>query len=739
MEARSTKKEARLAFRQYFLRALLLSLLPISVFFFLLIRSTTREFTDYMQVTEQKQVHLLEQTLAAEFSNASEIVRGLLVYQDVRPFYLQHFPSHASDLIRNLNNHYTNKNIVDEIYMHFFCDEYFYSTKTSFSVRSFMNQVNLPYSGGADASWAGDRFLLRMEQAETAEDTFFLRDVAPKQSASSLRQEKAILYVYPYVVDNVAVGAVIFQLNEAHLNAWIGNSAGRDTYIFDRTGALLNAGRFGQTLSESVTEKWMERLLRGALRGETRQESRGAYYVLSGSISDTGLYYIRFVENKALYAALEKIQLMYILLLLVLAALACAAFAALSKPLRKMKEALSVKAMADFSAVDSFLDSYNDLKNTNLQFQDEVHASARRDFLHRLLEHPVTDGAAVVRQGEAFGLNLTAPYHFVAIGRDEFQSEENLLAVLPQSGHFRYLIAASSGDGRTSWLVGCDCFLDRRRLQNAAQVGRLSVSGTRTGVERIHDAYLEARSYWDVANAPLPYYRQLQRSIDAFNQKHVQYACRQMEEGRTQDALDTVHAMYQKMKAENMPPDIQCQILTRIIFFTDQLLSGRVPERKAMPLDASSLVFAEDPLVLLQFFEQQTQALLELERREARPPAPALTLEAVLAFVRDNCESENFSLGLLADHFAISVSYLSLFFKENYGETLLNYYTGLRMAKARHLLDTTDMPLREVVAAVGYSNTSSFIRRFKQLYGMTPGEYKKKGMASKQANPPRPL
>ena len=45
------------------------------------------------------------------------------------------------------------------------------------------------------------------------------------------------------------------------------------------------------------------------------------------------------------------------------------------------------------------------------------------------------------------------------------------------------------------------------------------------------------------------------------------------------------------------------------------------------------------------------------------------------------------------------------------------------MERAKELMKT-DMGLREIMLEVGYFNMSSFIRRFKQLYGMTPGEYR---------------
>ena len=36
-----------------------------------------------------------------------------------------------------------------------------------------------------------------------------------------------------------------------------------------------------------------------------------------------------------------------------------------------------------------------------------------------------------------------------------------------------------------------------------------------------------------------------------------------------------------------------------------------------------------------------------------------------------------------------------------------------------------DRNLQDIALQVGYVNVSSFIRRFKQTMGMTPGEYKK--------------
>ena len=47
-----------------------------------------------------------------------------------------------------------------------------------------------------------------------------------------------------------------------------------------------------------------------------------------------------------------------------------------------------------------------------------------------------------------------------------------------------------------------------------------------------------------------------------------------------------------------------------------------------------------------------------------------------------------------------------------------------RMEKAAGLLSRTRLPVGDVIAMVGYENTSYFHRTFSEMYGMTPREYR---------------
>ncbi len=74
----------------------------------------------------------------------------------------------------------------------------------------------------------------------------------------------------------------------------------------------------------------------------------------------------------------------------------------------------------------------------------------------------------------------------------------------------------------------------------------------------------------------------------------------------------------------------------------------------------------------------------------------------------------------------LNPDYLSHIFREKTGVSLVDFITAERMKKARELLKTTSLPIRDVALAVGYSNISYFSRQFKRSQGMTPLEFRRK-------------
>ena len=83
----------------------------------------------------------------------------------------------------------------------------------------------------------------------------------------------------------------------------------------------------------------------------------------------------------------------------------------------------------------------------------------------------------------------------------------------------------------------------------------------------------------------------------------------------------------------------------------------------------------------------------------------------------------NFSIQALAERQGMTSAALSQYFKAQTGMTAMEYLTEKRMQKAKELLREGNLTLNEITERIGYINTSSFIRRFKGLYGLTPRQY----------------
>ena len=88
--------------------------------------------------------------------------------------------------------------------------------------------------------------------------------------------------------------------------------------------------------------------------------------------------------------------------------------------------------------------------------------------------------------------------------------------------------------------------------------------------------------------------------------------------------------------------------------------------------------------------------------------------------------AENISLQMLADEFHLSKKYISEYFKDHFSIGFMQYVGHLRMTKAKRLLLDTDMPITEIALACGFNSVNLFIRKFKELYQVTPLQYRKR-------------
>jgi two-component system response regulator YesN len=92
--------------------------------------------------------------------------------------------------------------------------------------------------------------------------------------------------------------------------------------------------------------------------------------------------------------------------------------------------------------------------------------------------------------------------------------------------------------------------------------------------------------------------------------------------------------------------------------------------------------------------------------------------------------NKNFSKGItlkeLADRNYLNPYYFSHLFKKKTGQTYQNYLMGIRVSRAKKLLEKTDLKLHEICEMVGYRDLDHFGKVFERIEGIKMGDYRKR-------------
>ncbi|MFI8632754.1 helix-turn-helix domain-containing protein [Microbacterium sp. NPDC077663] len=153
-------------------------------------------------------------------------------------------------------------------------------------------------------------------------------------------------------------------------------------------------------------------------------------------------------------------------------------------------------------------------------------------------------------------------------------------------------------------------------------------------------------------------------------------------------------------------------------------LSLRGVERVTALLDEMSTSLARDTtparLIAVSGMAWRLFTQLAVDRLLPEHGTP---LERALRYLEERVEG-NVHVGELAAMVGVSPSHLAALFRDATGGGVIAHHLALKMARARHLLDTTDLPVAEVGRRVGIDDPFYFSRRFRLTHGVSPTAYR---------------
>lgn len=109
---------------------------------------------------------------------------------------------------------------------------------------------------------------------------------------------------------------------------------------------------------------------------------------------------------------------------------------------------------------------------------------------------------------------------------------------------------------------------------------------------------------------------------------------------------------------------------------------------------------------------------------EELPQESADAVGSLMRYLQKNYR--NATLQSAAEVVRMNPSYLSTYIKKHLNENFKAILTRIRMEKAYELLSDPTYRVADVCRMVGYHDDRMFIRCFRQQYGVTPGEFRKR-------------
>lgn len=120
--------------------------------------------------------------------------------------------------------------------------------------------------------------------------------------------------------------------------------------------------------------------------------------------------------------------------------------------------------------------------------------------------------------------------------------------------------------------------------------------------------------------------------------------------------------------------------------------------------------------LLVDFFRQY-----HMERQKSN--YRNVHLKEIIRYIDENFRS-NLSVNALAKQFYLTPNYLGTLFLREMGQSCSSYIQNLRFKLAIQLLVNTNHPIKEITERCGFHSTSYFIRKFKEIYGVSPNAYR---------------
>ncbi|MBQ8162677.1 MAG: helix-turn-helix transcriptional regulator [Clostridia bacterium] len=740
-ESAEPRKKARLSLDRpsfnrltfsYFASYLAVLLLVMLALVFFAYRSFSSFHAQILQGRYQANLSLL-QDAQDHLCSSLIAIAGQMTGNDITPVRFEDDPVKASRFSAKLASYRAVNDTFSDIFIHFTGDDYIYSTTSFFRMDRFTKSALVLEHHTAQ------------ELQEALEDTStltiwpaqHLEGYAQRQDA--LRRQFVIMFVPLSYPGGARVGTVMCVVDESVYEGWI-----RRFGLEDAKVSLLHreipvyTHLFSDDALQALSTE--DQTLR--LDGQTwhifrdGQESGNACLAL---VNDLEFAVALSSSVKGLVLVCAVIAAVALLLITLLVQTHTRPILLLSSMLR-LQNPENHELMEIRDGVQKLID-----ENTSMSVRlEDMKGTRKREFVRTFLLDGFPTEDACLRAAEEASVNVDAGCFAVAVIAKAAESSYELTPEKIDRLFDDEVSGASmtplSPDQRLMVLLFGEDETTLRQFLTAKFSGLKACSSSITmGVSAIHRgfadgkrAYLEAESAFDMrfvfGSASPIFFSDLKDGSSTtveYNRQavdHLRQALHAGDETRTQEALQEVSQAMHDTRSSLF--GFRCMYSDIITSVSAEATSSGVKEEELVDLYRLSRCLSLEELDGI--LKGVCTKLSAMNAPAAMAPADVPEeVQRARDLIARRFSEPGLTVSSIAEAVGMSDSRLSVAFKKVYGQTPLECITQSRMHRAKRLLTTTDMPVKDIAVECGYYDISAFNRRFKTYHGCTPQQLRK--------------
>lgn len=577
----------------------------------------------------------------------------------------------------------------------------------------------------------------------------------PLQNVSTnSRDEKYLLYFYPYKSGNRNSSVAIFFIQNSSLETQIGNILSGNSgyvYILDQNGSTITSISYGShdiSTPEMLRHVQSENIQTDSSRIQVSGED---FFLNRLTAPDNGWTYLVVTDSRPFMEKVYSSRMFFNVILFALGFLGSSGaffialrnylpLRALAAPIRTSQPSLPPDELSD--EIDCISSYIRCLSHQNLNYE------LRHSLQDVMLGRPV-GRAAVQKQMEQADFLPAAHYRALVFFRDSVEPGEQSAPDFPD---FLERMAAQSGipkafcfeyaDSRSFPVLLCydgdadsPCvgeFIDSvTRILNSRVTFTVGIGAPFSDIFEVSESLRQASAaiYYRVIrgkNSVIDYRNiQTARKQYVYPFEYEQKLTRAIKQAKTEEIAPTMRQIAAYIESNAGSPDLARCICIGVAYAVVHTLEEIRVDINAFDSDENYLY--PKPYEPVDQFSARVCNLCERvclfinRHKESRNDELA---QNAAQFVRAHFSDNTLSLDVVADYCGISASYLSRFFKEQFGESVVQFIDSLRMERAKELLSGTDRSLKDITAESGYGSETNFIRKFKKKEGITPMQYR---------------